>query len=522
MIKFKPKSIENIAERAKERVLGKTGEGTRIGILVSTDNFSGGRNYGLKLAYNIQNHILKAGLETEIISLPTICDNYKEYTSENNFINVYKEQLASMTELLLTEKSYDGLVIIPKGISSKVGILKGALRVNIPTLVFSEGPSLDNGGATLKDLTLLAGKVSRGKASSFDLQETENTQAEYVGDGVNFNISNIFNILLEVLGLSILSNSTTFASTITKETLAKTLASTTVAQTKDRFTPRKLLTKKVINNAIVSNFALGGSTAGLNYILELAKELDIDITFDKAMSLIKGIPALYNTNEKTLQDYAKDGGTSALLKALSAQKLIDESVKTYDNTTLSEKLKVVKDTSAFEKLAKESLVEFKGNLIERRGYAKTLNIQNKENFTGKARVFDCDDSASYAVLCKSINPNTVIVIKNGSNKVGGENIPNQTVRALEAFELTDSVVILTEASIPEDTKAVVIGNILPDGDDSLLRIVHDDDEIEVDFNKCRINIDLTSKEISQREKKHIREPKTHPTFVKQYLKLLDK
>ena len=44
MIKFKAKSIENVAERAKERMLGKTGEGVRIGILVSSDNFSGGRN----------------------------------------------------------------------------------------------------------------------------------------------------------------------------------------------------------------------------------------------------------------------------------------------------------------------------------------------------------------------------------------------------------------------------------------------------------------------------------------------
>ena len=63
MIKFKAKSIENVAERAKERMLGKKEEGDRIGILVSTDNFSGGRNYGLKLAYNVQNTILKNGFE---------------------------------------------------------------------------------------------------------------------------------------------------------------------------------------------------------------------------------------------------------------------------------------------------------------------------------------------------------------------------------------------------------------------------------------------------------------------------
>jgi dihydroxyacid dehydratase/phosphogluconate dehydratase len=146
MIKFKAKSIENIAERAKERMLGKKEEGNRVGILVSTDNFSGGRNYGLKLAYTLQNAILKNGCETEIIALPTICDNYKEFTSENNLINIYKEQLANMVELILTEKSYDSVVIIAKGISSKMGMQKGAITQNIRPLVFGVGPSANSDG----------------------------------------------------------------------------------------------------------------------------------------------------------------------------------------------------------------------------------------------------------------------------------------------------------------------------------------------------------------------------------------
>lgn len=521
MIKFKAKSIENVAERAKERMLGKTGEGTRIGILVSSENFSGGRNYSMKLAYNVQNAILKTGFETEIITLPTICDNYKEYTSENNLINIYKEQLASMTELLLTEKSYDGLVIIPKGLSSKVGMLRGALRLNIPTLVLTEGPSSKQNGATLKDLTLLASMVSRGKASSFDMQRTESTQIEYVGDGADFNSSNILNIILEIMSLSPIGNSTTLASTITRESLAENTAKLIVSLTKDRFSPRKLITKKVINNAIISNFALGGSTVALNNILELAKELDIDMTFDKALLLQKNVPTLYDTNTKDMTEYINDGGTLGLLKKLSTLKLIDESAKTYENISLSETLKQVKEPEAFNKLSKDCLTELHGNIIDRRGLVKSINILDKTTFSGKARVFDCDDSASYAILAKSIHPNTVMVIKNSSNSVNGGNIPYQTIRALEAFELIDSVVVLTESDLPDCTKAIVVGNILPYGDDGALRIIQDDDEIEIDFVKGKINIDLTNKEISQRQRKFIKDHKQIPTFVKQYIKLTE-
>ena len=84
MIKLKAKSIENIAERAKERAFGKLNEGARIGIVVSSENFSGARNYGLKLAYQVQNSILRLGVETEIITIPSLADRYKEFENRVN------------------------------------------------------------------------------------------------------------------------------------------------------------------------------------------------------------------------------------------------------------------------------------------------------------------------------------------------------------------------------------------------------------------------------------------------------
>jgi|GEM_PF-2931765 len=522
MIKFKAKSIENVAERAKERMLGKKEDGDRIGILVSTDNFSGGRNYGLKLAYNVQNTILKSGYETEIITLPTICDNYKEFTSENNLINIYKDQLANMVELILAEKSYDGIVIIAKGISSKMGMLKAAIRHNLPTIVFGEGPSICSDGNNLKDLTILAGKVARGKVSSFELQEQESMQIEYVGEGTNMNSTNILSIMLETLGLSVLGNSTTFASTIARENLAATVGKTITALTKDRFSPRKLVNKKAINNAIITNFALGGSTIVLENLLEIAKELDIDITFDKALALQKNVPTLFDGGANNMKDYVDNGATANLLKVLAADKLIDDSVKTYTGATLNALLKETKKHEGFAPITKDSLKEMRGNIAERYGFVKALNIQNMTTFEGKVRKFENDDAASYAVLSKAIMPNTIIVIKNEYKSFDGGRTPSQTVRALEAFELLDSVVVLTEGNIPDDTKAMVIGNILPCGDDGNLRVLQDDDTVEIDFVKGKINVDLTGKELTQRNKKYIKDHVQNPQFVKQYLKLLSK
>ena len=69
---------------------------------------------------------------------------------------------------------------------------------------------------------------------------------------------------------------------------------------------------------------------------------------------------------------------------------------------------------------------------------------------------------------------------------------------------------------------MVIGNILPCGDDGNLRVLQDDDVVEIDFVKGKINVDLTSKELNQRNKKYVKDHTQNPQFVKQYLKLINK
>ena len=522
MIKLKAKSIENVAERAKERALGKLNEGMRIGILVSHENFSGARNYSLKLAYSVQNAILKNGLETEIITLPTICDRYKDYTTENNFLEIYKTQLANMVELLLTEKSYDGLVIMAKGISSKMGMLIGASRVNLPTIVFGEGPSSNLNGNTLNDILDMVGKVSLGKASSFDLQAKEENQSEYVGEGVDFNVSNLLNIMLEASGLSVVGNSTIEASTIAREKLCQETANAIVNMTKDHMTIRKVVTKKDINNLINLNYALGGSTQIIEHILTLANELDLDFTLDKILSMSKGVNVYYDVTQHSIQDFKQVGGIFALLKVLAKDKLFDESTKSY-NGFISDNYKNIKINEAFTPMYKCAHINLKGNIANKFSIAKSINIKDLDKFDGKVRVFSDDDSASIGVLSKSVPKNTVIVVKNCNRlqSFGGSTI-NQTCMAITSMGFENDYVVLTEGNIPDQTKAKVIGLISPNGEDGVLRLLQDGDNVEIDFVKAKINVDLSNKEITLREKKYIKETKSFPKFAKNYIKSLSK
>ncbi|MDR0850166.1 MAG: dihydroxy-acid dehydratase [Christensenellaceae bacterium] len=515
MIKLKAKNIENIAERAKERMLSNLKEGAKIGVLVGIDNLSGSYNYSLKLAHDLAREINRPGIECEIIPFPIIQDKFKTYTDESNFIEVFKEQTANMSELIISEKSFDGLVIVSRGISSIAGLIKGAVSVNVPTMVLSQGPSKEEKGAALNDLVTMVGKIAIGKNSVFDLNNAEETQIGYLGDGVYLNTQNLFNIILESIGLMVEGGSTAPAGSFKRAGIVSKTAEAIVSLTHSHTSIKKLLNKKTIQNAIITNYALGGSMIIGGILLELAKLADADINTEKAIGLIKNIPVLVQPN-MPMSDFETKGGAYGLLKAMTKTKAVDEGVKFYNGQTLSETITNAK--SAFETVKKESLIVLRGNIAERNGYLKTTSIPDgMTKFVGKARCFDSDHDAATAVLEKTLSKNTVIVLSRNGKKLGfGGQIISETACAISSMNLTNDIIVVTDGVMCDEHSVVVVGGVRPEDAGGII-YVRDGDEIELDFAKGRINADVASKEFNNREKKYVREYQVVPNHIKHYL-----
>jgi len=521
MIKLKAKSIENIAERAKERTLGHLSEDAKVGIIVCCDNFSAAANYSLKMAEFLEAEINKLGLNTEIITLPALNDRYKTYTTESYLIDIYKDQMQNLTELILTEKSYDGVVIIGKGISAAAGMLMGAICANIPTLVLTEGASPDTTGHNLKTLTDMVGQIAAGTKSTFDIQNAENEQAELIGDGANFNTMNLFSVILEGLGLSILGASASFAGSTARLAVVSNTAKAMADLVNDRTNIKKLLNKKVIQNALIVNYALGGSTNILKILLDIAKFADADINLDKALAMVKNVPVLMDTYKTSMAQFIKINGTASVLKQLLNKALIDGSVKMYNGLTLAENLKNIKAKDECNiPLRKEALIALKGNVAEYLSLVKTINIPAAmQKFEGTALVYNDDSTASGAVLSKGVKDGTVMVIKNcGTISGGGQNSVSETASAISSMNKTDKIVILTDGTICDNTNTVIIGEVRPESESGNIKYLQDGDKIEIDFVKGRINTDLSAKDFKLREKKYGNDHKAQPNFVKNYLK----
>lgn len=520
MAKFKVKDIQTIAEDAKNRMLNiEENTNVRIGILVSEENFSTSSNYGYQLAKAVEREIHKNNIETEIVLIPTLNDRYKSFTSQSNLITVYKDQLTNFVELLLAEKMFDGVVLISKGISSNVGFLRSSIRQALPVIVLSVGPSPVQNGKTLKELVSLAGKLAINKCNAFEIQESERKQIENIGTGIGFTTENILNIVFEAIGLSVKNASTVPAGFIERDKLAKLSASTIVSLVKDRASVKKLLSKKMLQNALIINAALGGSTQVFKIILGLYDELGIEYKVEKLLDLIKNVPVLVDVNNTRIYDFAQNNGVAGLLKTLSNLKLLDESTKLYSGAPITELFSALKKTEDFEKMTKDSLTVLRGNIADRYAFAKTINIPKElTKFEGKAYVVRSDEEGANAILNKAFEKGVLIIQNAGKISGFGGSIVSQSAIAIESMEKQNDIIIVTDGLIPDETSTIVIGNVTPETNDGNIAYIKENDTIEIDFVKGRINADINAKEFNLRQKKYVKEVKEIPAFIKQYIK----
>jgi dihydroxy-acid dehydratase len=132
------------------------------------------------------------------------------------------------------------------------------------------------------------------------------------------------------------------------------------------------------------------------------------------------------------------------------------------------------------------------------------------SFRGPARVFESEEEAFAAVTKRSIQPGDVIVIRNEGPKGGpGMREMLAVTGALFGAGLGDQVALVTDGRFSGATHGFAVGHVAPEAaDGGPISIVEDGDQITLDVEARRVDLDVRADELARRLSKwRPREPR---------------
>jgi len=202
------------------------------------------------------------------------------------------------------------------------------------------------------------------------------------------------------------------------------------------------------------------------------------------------------------------GGIPFLMKRLLEGGYLHGDCITVTGKTISEAAQTAEETPGqqviypLEKPIKShgGLVILHGNLSEEGGVHKAA-ANNIKQFTGAARVFECEEDAMQAVTEQKIKSGDAIVIRYEGPK-GGPGMREMlgVTAAIAGAGLSDSVALLTDGRFSGATRGISVGHIAPEAAvGGMIAFVEDGDVITIDVDQRELRVDIAEDELTKRK-----------------------
>jgi dihydroxy-acid dehydratase len=161
----------------------------------------------------------------------------------------------------------------------------------------------------------------------------------------------------------------------------------------------------------------------------------------------------------------------------------------------------------------------KGNLAPEGAVVKQSAVsESLRHFSGKARVFDSEQSATKAIKGRKIRSGDVIVIRFEGPK-GAPGMPEMLgpTSLISGMGLGDSVALITDGRFSGGTRGLSVGHVCPEAYvGGPLAALRDGDRIEIDLPKRSISVKLSATDIKKRLKKFEPPKKPAPGMLSRY------
>ncbi len=535
------KGVTRAPHRSLLKALGITDEEMNkpfIGVAQAANEIIPGHLHLKNIAQAAKDGIRMAGGVPFEFSTIGVCDGIAMNHEGMKYSLPSRELIADSIEVMAKAHAFDALVLVPNCDKIVPGMIMGAIRVNIPTIVISGGPMLagfhQGENIALSNVFEAVGKFQTGSISEKQLKEVEDYACPGVGSCAGLYTANSMNIWSEAVGIALPGNGTIPAVDARRIRLAKHAGIKIMELLEKEVKFLDIISKKAIENAIAVEMALGGSSNTMLHSLAIAIEAGIPFSIDDFNRIREQVPQLCSLSPAGsyyIQDLDRAGGISALFKELSRKKIIHLGEMTVTGKNVGQNIKdaLILNNKVIRTIenaynSKGGIVFLKGNLAPQGGVVKSSAVHpDMLIHQGPARVFNSEEESTKAILEGKIKKGDVIVIRYEGPKGGpGMREMLTPTSAIAGMGLDKEVALITDGRFSGATRGASIGHVAPEAAmGGPIAIVEEGDIIEIDIPEKKLNIKLEEEEIKERLKKlKVPESKAKTGYLKYYTDLV--
>lgn len=443
-----------------------------------------------------------------------------------------REVIADSVELQGFAHQFDGLVLLASCDKILPGMLMGAARLDLPTVVVTGGP-MEAGcfqGETMDLSTVFESipKVKEGEMDEEELLDIEKNACPGAGSCAGMFTANTMGAIAESMGLSFPFAGTAPARSTQRNNLAHESGKKVVELVKEAKGMKGLLGPDSLRNGLMVGMALGGSTNMVLHLLALANEAGLDFDLDDVAKVGEKTPHLVEMSPAgphRVGDLHEAGGIPAVMKTMRDR--LREEVPVVEGGTVNDRMEknCEVDREVIRELAdpfhrKGSIAVLNGNLAPAGGVVKRTAVdEDMLNHEGPARVFDSEEETVRAIDGGKIEPGDVIVIRYEGPKGGpGMREMLSPTSRVSGGKLAGKVALITDGRFSGATRGAAIGHVAPEAaSGGPLSCVKDGDGIEINIPEGKLELKLSGEELEARKGEENHLAKKRNTYGRKFL-----